>query len=236
MSVLRGMTALVTGASGGIGRAVALGLAEEGVDLVVSSRGGRALRRVAERAGAHPVEADLLRLPEIDRLVAATRERFGGPPHILVNAAGCFDLAPVARLPVADFEHHLQVNLRAPFALVRALLPGMLSRGSGHLVHLGSVAGRQAFPENGAYSASKFGLRGLHEVLRLELAGTGVLTTLVEPGPVDTAAWDGLAPRLGEDLPPRDRMLGPGPVAAAVLACLRLGREGATTDVLVLPG
>lgn len=236
MSDLAGAGALVTGASGGIGRAVALGLSGRGVDLVVSSRGGAALREVAEATGAESVEADLARLPEIDRLVAATRERFGGAPDILVNAAGCFDLAPVAKLPVADFERHLEVNLRAPFALVRALLPGMLARGSGHLVHLGSVAGRRAFPENGAYSASKFGLRGLHEVLRLELTGTGVRTTLVEPGPVDTGAWDGLEPRLGADLPARRGMLRAEAVAEAVLACLGLGTRGASTDVLVLPG
>lgn len=236
MSDLGGTTALVTGASRGVGRAVALGLAEAGADLVLSSRGGRALREVAEATGGDAVEADLERLSEVDRLVGAAGERFGGPPEVLVNAAGCFDLAPVVQLPLADFERHLRVNLRAPFALVRALLPGMLARGSGHLLHVGSVAGRRAYPENAAYSASKYGLRGFHEVLRLELAGTGVRTTLVEPGPVDTGAWDGLEARLGRDLPARDSMLRPEAVADAVLACLRLGRRGASTDVLVLPG
>lgn len=236
MSVLRGTTAVVTGASRGIGRAVALALARDGAGLVLSSRGGGRLREVADATGGLAVDADLERLSDADRLVDAARRRFGGPPDILVNAAGCFDLAPVTRLPLADFERHLRVNLRAPFALVRALLPDMLARGSGHLVHLGSVAGRRAFPENAAYSASKFGLRGFHEVLRLELAGTGVRTTLVEPGPVDTGAWDAMEARLGGDLPGREAMLRPEAVADAVVDCLRLGREGASADLLLLPG
>ncbi|NIP57048.1 MAG: SDR family NAD(P)-dependent oxidoreductase, partial [Gemmatimonadetes bacterium] len=101
--------------------------------------------------------------------------------------------------------------------LVRAVLPGMLERGSGLIVSVGSVAGRRAFPENGAYSASKFGLRGLHEVLREELRGTGVRGTLLEPGAVDTGIWDPLDPDGRPDLPDRGRMLAPEAVAEAAL-------------------
>lgn len=229
------MTALVTGASRGIGRAVALALAAEDAALVVSSRGGRALHETAAATGGLAVPADLARLAEIDRLVEAARTHFGEVPQALVNAGGCFDLAPVEQLPMADFERHLQVNLRAPFALVRALLPEMLARGSGHLVQVGSEAGRQASPGNAAYSASKYGLRGLYEVLRLELAGTGVRATLVEPGAVDTEAWDGWEERLGHDLPADEAMLRAEIVAEAVVACIRLGLRGASADLLLFP-
>jgi NADP-dependent 3-hydroxy acid dehydrogenase YdfG len=82
---------------------------------------------------------------------------------------------------------------------------------------VGSVAGRVAFPENGAYAASKFGLRGLHEVLRAELIGTGVRSTLVSPGPVDTAMWDDVDPDRRPGFTPRARMLRPEAVAAAVV-------------------
>src|SRR5208283_432105 len=88
------------------------------------------------------------------------------------------------------FARMLALNLAAPFQLVRAFLPGMRLRGRGHVVTVGSVADHVAFPGNSAYSASKFGVRGLHEVLRTELRGTGVRATLVSPGGVDTPLWD----------------------------------------------
>lgn len=235
MTSLGRATALVTGASRGIGRDVALALAREGVRLLLTSRGGTALEAVGRETGAPTVEADLARVEEADRLAGVAREHFGDAPHILVNAAGVFDLAPVAEVPVVAFQRHLDVNLRAPFLLVRALLPGMLARGEGWLVHVGSVAGRRGFPQNAAYSASKFGLRGLHEVLRAELAGTGVRSFLVEPGPVNTGAWDAVEQRLGRDLPARDSMLGSDTVAEAVVFCLRMGAAGASSDLLVLP-
>lgn len=228
-------TAVVTGGSRGIGRAVAEALAADGVSLLLTARGGPDLERTASGLGAGHVTADLASPGGVERVVAEARERFGGAPHLLVNAAGVFHLRRVARTPAALLDRHLDVNLRAPFLLSRAFLPGMLERGSGHLVHLGSVAGRRAFPENGAYAASKYGLRGLHEVLRLELRGTGVLTTLVEPGPVDTGAWEGLEARLGEDLPSRADMLSPTAVGEAVAWCVARGREGVSTDVLLLP-
>ena len=93
----------------------------------------------------------------------------------------------------------------------------MLERGSGHIVNVGSVAGRLAIPGNGAYSASKFGLRGLHAVLAQELRGTGVRCTLVEPAATDTALWDALNPDARSDLPRRGEMLRPEDVARAVL-------------------
>ena len=100
--------------------------------------------------------------------------------------------------------------------MIRAALPGMLERKSGVIVNIGSVAGRQAFPDNGAYAASKFGLRGLHEVLLEEIKGTGVGAALVEPGAVDTPMWDPLDPDADPGLPSRDQMLAAEDVAEAV--------------------
>lgn len=214
-------TALVTGASRGIGRAAAEALSGEGVRLVLSSRGGEALEAAAEVTGGTAVAADLSRPEEVDRLARRAGDLLGDAPDALVNNAGVFALAPAAETPPELFEEHLAVNLAAPFRLVRAFLPAMLERGSGSLVHVGSVAGREALPGNVAYSASKFGLRGMHEVLRAELDGTGVRSLLVEPGPVDTTAWDPLEPRLGEDLPARDEMLRPERVARGILDLLR---------------
>jgi len=217
---LTGRAALVTGGSRGIGRALARELADRGAELVLSSRGGDALETVAGETGATAVAADLARGEEADRLAGRTRELLDRTPDVVVHNAGVFRLAPAHRTPPSVFERHLAVNLEAGFRLVRAFLPEMLERGSGLLVHMGSQAGRQALPGNAAYSASKYGLRGLHEVLTVELEGRGVDSLLVEPGPVDTGAWDPLEERLGEDLPPRDEMLRPGEVARAVADAL----------------
>jgi NAD(P)-dependent dehydrogenase (short-subunit alcohol dehydrogenase family) len=231
---LPGRTALVTGASRGIGRAVARRLAGEGARVWALARSGDAL---AELAGGYapthgrssgggpeapsgriePVVCDLTDDAAVWHVLDELTERAGGPPEIVVNSAGVFGIRPLAEETVKAFDAHLQVNVRAPFLVIRALLPAMLERGDGIIVNMGSVAGYKAFPGNGAYSASKFGLRGLHEVLVEELRGTGVRATIVEPSATDTELWDPLAPDDDPDLPDRADMLGADDVADAVL-------------------
>jgi NAD(P)-dependent dehydrogenase (short-subunit alcohol dehydrogenase family) len=235
MSVRPGATAVVTGGSRGIGLAIARGLAAEGVRLLLVSRGGPALEAAAEQTGGHGVAADLATAEGVDRVVTAVHAQFGDAPDVLVNNAGIFGLAAASVVPPEDFDLHLALNLRAPFRLTRAFLPAMLARASGVLVHVGSVAGRQPFPGNAAYGASKYGLRGFHEVLCTELAGTGVRSLLIEPGPVDTGAWDIFEHRLGQDLPPRSSMLRAETVAEAVLGALRSGAHDGDTEIFVPP-
>lgn len=236
MTVLSGSTAVVTGGSRGIGLAIAEQLGAEGVRLLLVSRGGATLENAVQRVGGHGVAADLATVEGVERVVAAAYDRFGDAPDVLVNNAAIFRLAAAADVSPADFDLHLDLNLRAPFRLVRAFLPAMLSRASGVLVHVGSVAGRRPFPGNAAYGVSKYGLRGLHEVLCTELEGSGVRSLLIEPGPVDTGTWDAYEERLGEDLPPRSSMLKPETVAEAVLSGLRMGARGTRSEILVLPG
>jgi NAD(P)-dependent dehydrogenase (short-subunit alcohol dehydrogenase family) len=217
---LRGSSLLVTGATGGIGRAVAERLAAEGAVLHVLSRTAKALAPVAEPTGGRTWTADLGDDADVWLALDALQDALGGPPDAVVNAAGAFDLAAFPRTSVEMFDRNLAVNLRGPFLVVRALLPAMLERGSGRIVNVGSVAGRRALPGNAAYGASKFGLRGMHEVLVEELRGTGVAATLVEPAATDTRLWDPLAPDERGDLPSRDAMLQPDDVAEAVLFAL----------------
>ncbi len=226
MPALDGRTGLLTGATGGVGAALARELAGRGARLVLSSRGGPALASLADELGAAAVEADLERPGDVDDLAGEARRELGGAPDLLVSNAGVFHLAPAGETDPDLFDRHLAVNLSAPFRLVRAFLPDMLERGDGWLVHSGSQAGRRALPGNAAYSASKYGLRGLHEVLEVELVGSGVRTLLVEPGPVDTPAWDDLEARLGDDLPAREEMLPPREVARRVAGALEEGRDG----------
>ncbi len=215
----RARTALVTGASRGIGLAVAKALAATGWRVGLVARGRQALEDAARAVGggAWPMACDVSDERALRALVEHVDESFGDAPDVLVNSAGVFTLAPAQVADAADFERALEVNLVGPFRLARAFLPSMRERRSGHIVSIGSIADRVALPENSAYAASKFGLRGFHEVLRAELAGTGVRATLVSPGPVDTAMWDEVNPDERPGFTPRSEMLQPDAVAAAVM-------------------
>lgn len=214
---LRGRNALVTGASRGIGARVAERLAEAGARVWLVARSADRLADLAVRTGGTALAADLSDEAAVWEVAERLQDELGGAPDLVVNAAGVFGLAPVAEETVQSLDAHLAVNLRAPFLVVRALLPAMLRRGSGLVVNVGSVAGRRAFPANAAYSASKFGMRGFHEVLLEEVRGTGVRATLVEPAATDTPLWDPLDPDADPGLPDRSAMLDPDDVAEAVL-------------------
>ena len=179
------------------------------------------------RATGHDyVVADVSRAEEIDKLLARN-------PDIVVHSAGAFTLAPLHETSIETFDQLLNVNLRAAFVLIHAVLPGMLERGSGHIVSIGSIAGRQVLPGNAAYSASKFGLRGLHAVLAAELRGTGVRATLVEPAATDTPLWRAIDRQKFQDLPPAESMLSPAAVAQAVLYAVTQPPEVAVPNLLV---
>jgi NADP-dependent 3-hydroxy acid dehydrogenase YdfG len=216
---LAGRGAVVTGASRGIGLAAARALATAGARVVMLARGREELEMRADDIGAQAiaVPCDVTDHGAVDAAAAAARDELGSAPDILVNNAGAFALARIDRMDTTDFERIIAVNLVGPFHLVRTLLPGMRERGAGHLITIGSIADRMIFPENAAYAASKFGVRAMHEVMRAELRGTGVRTTLVSPGPVDTTLWDPLSSQQRADLTPRSAMLSADAVADAIL-------------------
>jgi NADP-dependent 3-hydroxy acid dehydrogenase YdfG len=214
---LFGKRALVTGASRGIGRATAIALAREGARVWGLARSADALARLSAEHGVTPVVADLGDDADVWTALDELAESSGGPPDIVVNAAGVFGLESIASESVRSFDDHLRVNTRGPFLVIRVLLPAMLERGSGLVVNVGSVSGWKAFPGNAAYSASKYGLRGLHEVLLEEIRGTGVRATLVEPAATDTELWDPLDPDANPGLPDRADMLRAQDVAEAVV-------------------
>jgi NADP-dependent 3-hydroxy acid dehydrogenase YdfG len=213
-------TALVTGASQGIGFAIAGALRARGARVIMVARSRERLEQAAAGIGGTAFAADLASSEHVARLADFVGREFGGAPDVLVNAAGAFALAPVAETGLDVFDQMIAANLRAPFELIRLYLPEMLKRGSGDIITIGSIAGRQAFPGNGAYSASKYGLRGLHEVLDAELKGTGVRATLIEPAATDTALWDAVDRTRNPGLPERHQMLEPAAVANAVLFAL----------------
>jgi NADP-dependent 3-hydroxy acid dehydrogenase YdfG len=228
---LEGRTALVTGASRGIGLATAKRLASAGVRVALVARTESVLAEAAEDAGGVALAADVSDASAVAALARRAGELFGdASPDILVNAAGAFALGPLAETDTETFDRQLAVNLRAPFLVIRAFLSAMLERGSGHIVTIGSVAGRLALPGNGAYGASKFGVRGLHAVLDLELRGSGVRSTLVEPAATDTPLWDAIDRTIHAELPSADAMLDADDVADAVIYALtRPARAGIRT-------
>lgn len=229
--------ALVTGATGGIGRAVSRALGQSGYALLLVARGAARLRELGSALDAGVVSADVSRPAGVEAVAAGVRARWAvEAPDLLVNAVGDFVLAPFAATSEADFERMLAANLRAPFLVIRSFLPAMLRRGSGHVITIGSVAGRRGLPHNAAYAAAKFGVRGLHAVLAEELRGTGVRSTLVEPAATDTSLWDAVDRDATPDLPPRSAMLSPDEVAQAVLYAASRPAGTVVTDIMLERG
>ena len=214
---LAGLSAVVTGASRGIGAAVAEALASAGVRVAIVSRRRQALEELASRlGGAVVVEADLALRPAAERAGDEVIEGLGGPPDILVNNAGIFAIASLETMEPDDFSAMVDINLVGPFVLLRRMLPGMRERGSGHIVTIGSIADRATFPGNAAYAATKFGARAMHQVLREETRGSGIRATLVSPAQTDTDIWDPIRFSDGS-APDRRGMLPARAVAEAVI-------------------
>jgi NAD(P)-dependent dehydrogenase (short-subunit alcohol dehydrogenase family) len=212
VSRLAGRVALVTGASRGIGAAVAGALLAEGAHVI------RVARTLADgsKGGIQDCHADLTDPDQVSRLASRVAAEHG-PPDIVVSNAGAFLLRSLETTGPADLEVQLAVNLKAPFYVARAFLPLMRKAGRGTFISVGSVADHAGFPENAAYAASKYGLRGLHETLLAEYRNTGVRLTLVSPGPTDTAVWDPFDPDSREGFIRRADMLRPADVAEAIV-------------------
>ncbi len=188
---------LVTGASSGIGEATARALSERGARLLVHGRDRARTAAVARGTGGTALLADLTQAPAVRRLAADALAVHGRVDAVVANA-GAGLCAPFTDTDPDDLTRILDLDLVAPVQLVRALLPGMLERDEGHLVLVGSVAGRTGVAGEAVYAAAKAGLDAFAESLRLELSGTGVGITSVLPGVVDTpffAARGGAPPR-----------------------------------------
>jgi len=217
---LDGKAALVTGASGGIGAAIARCFHAQGANVTLSGTRRDALEALAAELGerAHVCPADLRDAAEPDALVEAA-EAAAGPLHILVNNAGMTRDMLALRMRDADWQAVLDVDLSAPFRLARAALRGMLRRRAGRIINISSIVGATGNAGQANYAAAKAGLVGMSKALALEVASRGITVNVVAPGFVVTAMTDALneqqRAKLAESIP-LGRLGQPDDVASAV--------------------
>lgn len=213
MKIDSSTTALVTGANGGLGRAIARELHRAGARVVLSGRRADALEPLAAELSARIVVADLARPEDVDRLVLEA-----GEIDILVLNAGLPGGGSIFEQDVEQIEETVRVNLTAPILTARAIGAGMMQRGRGQIVFISSVAGRLATAGASIYSATKFGLRGFSLALRGDLAPHGIGVTGIYPGFIRDA---GMFAESGAVLPPGIGTRSPEDVARAVLDAVR---------------
>jgi len=224
MSILSG-NALLTGATGGLGVAIARAVAQRCATLVITGRRRDVLEPLGASLGASAIPCDLSRREDVDRLV----EQAGSVDVLIANAA-----VPAAgllsELSQEEIDAMLEVNLRAPIALARAVVPGMVERGRGHLVFVSSLQGKATVPASSVYSATKFGLRGFALALRQDLHRHGVGVSVVLPGFIRDA---GMFANSGAPLPPGVGTRSPEDVANAVISAIE--RNRAEVEVAPVP-
>jgi short-subunit dehydrogenase len=187
---LKGKVAVITGASKGIGRATALLFARQGADVVLAARSEEKLKELRDEIKKFDVKVlvvptDVTRKEDIDNLIKRTADEFGRI-DILLNNAGKGIHGRVAMTPYSDIEEILNVNLYGPIYCMCSVLPQMLRQGTGQIINISSVVGKQASPNNAAYCAAKFGLQGFSGSLRAELAMNGIDVIVVCPSTTDT--------------------------------------------------
>ncbi len=238
---LRGHRALVTGAAGNIGRAVALALADGGADVAVhtgSDEAGLAetARLLAERGvRVHAAVADLRDPDAVAGLVADATRALGGL-SIVVNNASRRSHTPVGEIPLAEWREVMAVNLDAPFLVVQAALPALRASGQGTVVNIGGLTAHTGAPGRAHVIASKAGVVGLTKALAAELAGEGITANVVVPGTIDTVRGksSGAAPATPSNL--AGRLGRPEEVAAAVRYLCSPGARYVTGQTLHVTG
>lgn len=230
---------LITGASQGIGAAIAKLFAREvpGVRLALVARNEKklaAVARVCAKVGAQAsggvAEAfacDVSDEASVAMMVRTVTKRLGGV-EVVINNAGKFTGAPFTEMSVTAFDEMIAVNLRSVFLVSRAVAPGMIARGRGDIFNMSSIAGLTAYPGGAGYSAAKFGVAGLSKVMRAELREKGVRVCCVYPGATVSPSWEGSGVDEARMMPAED-------VARAFLDVYRLSRRTVVEEIVLRP-
>lgn len=236
MSISSPQRALITGASRGIGKATALAFAKAGVSTVLLGRSIDQLQATAEEVKALGAEAiafgiDLSEVSQVKDRLAQVLEA-SGSIDILVNNAGMGYTRGLLETSLADWQRVLDLNLTSPLQCIQAILPQMRSRYGGTIINVISVAGRQAFPDWGAYCASKFGLMGMTKALAQEERSYGIRVVALCPGAVNTPLWDSDTVNADFD---RSQMLTPEDVADAIVHAALLPQNVVLDELVLMP-
>jgi len=232
MRPLAGSVALVTGASRGIGRAIALQLASLGASVAICGRDRAALEESVSALAKTPVSvhsqiADVTKLADVSDLVATTESTLG-PITILVNNAGIGLFGPVHEKTEADWDRVLDTNLKSVFLVSRAVAPSMIRRGSGDIINISSLAGKNTFAGGGIYCASKWGILGLSGCMAEDLREHGIRVSVICPGSVATE-FSGRSPK------DPSKVLSPEDVAHAVEAIVTQGPHSFLSEMHLRP-
>ncbi|GAE34242.1 SDR family oxidoreductase [Halalkalibacter akibai] len=186
-------TIMITGASKGLGKSLALYFAEKGANLALCARDEKALKIVQQEIELLGVDvvvtvADVSSEKDVERFVSIAEQHFGRI-DTLINNASIFGPGPLylADYPEREFETVIKTNIMNPFLVTKRVLPGMLARGTGSIINLTSEVGQTGYAEWGAYAVSKFAIEGMTQVWADELASTGIRINLVDPGEMDTS-------------------------------------------------
>jgi len=231
MTTIDGKVAVVTGAGRGIGRAIAIELGRMGAKVALAARSGSELEATAKEIGesASVIPTDVRKREDVHKLLegAATL----GPVDILVNAAGIGVFGQLASFSDADYDAILDTNLRSIFLASRYVLPSMISRRTGHILNIASIAGKVGSPTRAVYCASKFGVVGFTESLAEEVRQHGIRVSLICPGSTDTTfASDPI--REGKN---KARMLSPSDIAHAVRMIVTQEPNSFISEVILRP-
>jgi len=222
---LGGRTVLVTGASGGLGQAIARGLAARGAQLVLTARRVDVLESLAAETRGRAIACDLGDRAAVERLVSDA-----GPIDVLVANAGLSLSRKIQNTSVEEIDRLLDVNLRAPMVLARMLIDGMSERGGGQIVFVSSLNGKAGTVGTSVYAATKFGLRGYAQGMRADLRSRGIGVSTIFPGFIRDA---GMFHESGAKLPPYVGTKRPEDVANAVISAIE--RDRSEVDVAPLP-
>jgi len=222
---LGGRTVLVTGASGGLGQAIARGLSARGAQLVLTARRIDVLDSLATETGGRAIACDLGDRAAVERLVSDA-----GPIDVLVANAGLSLSRKIQNTSVEEIDRLLDVNLRAPMVLARMLIDGMSERGGGQIVFVSSLNGKAGTVGTSVYAATKFGLRGYAQGMRADLRSRGIGVSTIFPGFIRDA---GMFHESGAKLPPYVGTKRPEDVANAVISAIE--RDRSEVDVAPLP-
>jgi NADP-dependent 3-hydroxy acid dehydrogenase YdfG len=229
-------TALITGASSGIGKATALALAKAGINLALVGRSQDKLTAVAQAAmdvgvTAKTYQIDLSQVDLVATKIATIAADFDNL-DILINNAGMAYTGSIGDTPLADWQRVIDLNLTSVFQCIQGVLPHMRQRKSGLIVNISSIASKQVFPNWGIYSVSKFGLTALTQAIAGEERANGIRVTTICPGSVNTPLWDTDTVQADFD---RSAMLTPEMVAQSILYAILAPAGAVVEELTILP-